>query len=246
MPSPKICLLDIETAPALAFVWGQKKYDQTVIEFSRPWHMLSFAHQILGETEVECRALPDFYTRPGNDKKLIESLWKVVNAADVVVAHNAKYDVGRFLARAAIHGLRAPSPFKVICTYKMSKPFGFSSRKLDDLAADLEVGRKLPHQGFRMWKDCMASLSSPAWEDMRRYNCHDVELLRGVYERLRGFGGHPDLNLISRQDGQFCPTCQSPNIQNRGYNFSRTGKRQRVQCMACGCWSSTGPFIKIA
>ena len=36
---PKILLLDIETSPALGYVW--KKWDTNVIEFKDSWYILS-------------------------------------------------------------------------------------------------------------------------------------------------------------------------------------------------------------
>ena len=45
--SPKILLFDIETAPALAWVWAQ--FDTSVIATEQDWYMLCFAYKWLDE-----------------------------------------------------------------------------------------------------------------------------------------------------------------------------------------------------
>ena len=84
-----------------------------------------------------------------------------------------------------------------------------------------------------------------AWPPMKDYNKQDIVLLEGVYLRLRRFmANHPRLTDFTKEHG--CPTCQSANVQLRGYTFNKTGKRQRMQCKDCGTWSVTGNLIKVA
>lgn len=243
--SPKIALLDIETAPAEGYFWGGGMREQDIIEIKKPWYMLSFAYKWLGEKKVTCYTLPDFPAARDRHEALIKKLWEVFDAADVLVAHNAKYDVGRALAKFAIYNLPPPSPYKVVCTYKLSKPFGFTSRKLDDLAAELGIGRKLPHQGKHTWFGCMAG-DERAWRTMERYNIHDVSpLLEGVYRRLRPFATtHPNLSHYSRLDA--CPVCQSGHLKNTGFNYLASGKKQRRTCLDCGHRFVTGKIIREA
>jgi hypothetical protein len=240
---PKICLLDIETAPALAWVWGNSKYEQDVIEFEKPWQMLSFAYKWLGEKKVICHTLPDFAPPGKAHETLIRRLWDIFDIADIIVAHNAKYDVGRALAKFAVYDLPPPSPYKVVCTYQLSKKFGFSSRKLDDLCMELGIGRKLPHQGKNTWFACMAG-DKGAWRTMKRYNCHDVSpLLEGIYLKFRPYAAnHPNLSHYSRLD--VCPVCQSGHIKNTGFNYLASGKRQRRTCLDCGHRFVTGKIIR--
>lgn len=235
MPA-KIGLFDIETFPAEALVWAHSKYQQDVIEFKRPWEIASFAYKWLGSKKTICHARPDF---KGDEKALVGKLHDFLDEADVVIAHNAKFDVGRALAKFAKYKFTPPTPYLTICTYKMSKPFGFSSRKLDDLAAEGGIGRKLPHQGKHTWLGCMASVDkyNDAWNTMRRYNIHDVDpLLEGVYNWLKPFSKHPLLTMWTRDEA--CGVCQSKHLQSRGLTLTKTGQRQRYQCMECGAWRS--------
>jgi hypothetical protein len=241
-------LFDTENAPNLGYTWGI--WEQNVIEVIQPWFFLSFAYKWQGSKAIRCISLPDF---PGyqnakiNDLHLVKELWRVMDEADVVIAHNGdRFDIRKANARFAKYRLGPPSPYKTVDTLKMARRhFQFDSNKLDELGHYLGVGRKLPHTGKHLWFGCMAG-DPKSWAIMRRYNCQDVALLERIYLHLRAWSAsHPKMNHISRQS-HCCPTCLSPNVQYRGHLFTRTGKRQRMHCMDCGTWSANGPLIRVA
>ena len=162
------------------------------------------------------------------------------------MAHNAKaFDVKKANQRFIFHSLQPPSPYKVYDTLLAARKVAkFDSNRLDSLARTLGVGAKLPTIGIDLWLACMDG-PGPQWDAMGRYNAMDVRVLRRVYERLKMWDtGHPRLTHFTRAEA--CPTCQSPNIQSRGFAYSSTGKRQRIVCTDCGAWSTTGPLIKEA
>src|SRR6266487_2734900 len=243
---PKIILFDIETAPRLAWVWGQ--YEQNVIDVKTEWYMLSFAWKELGTQKVTVHALPDYgawQTTRENDSDLAVALWKVLDDADVVIAHNGdRFDIRKANARFIAHGMKPPSPYKSIDTLKVARRhFKFDSNKLNDLGKYLGVGRKLPHTGAHLWFGCMNG-DPKAWALMRRYNRNDVELLERVYLKLRPWATtHPSLTHYTSKTA--CPTCQSPKIINSGYLYLKTGKRQRIKCTDCGAWSTRGGLIHV-
>ena len=247
MPEPRVLFFDTENAPNKGYTWG--KWEQNVIEFVTPWYFLSFAYKWQGEKAIHCVSLPDFpnYKKdPINDRRLVHQLWRVLDEADVVIAHNGdRFDIRKANARFAAHGFRPPSPYKTVDTLKIARRyFQFDSNKLDDLGQTLGVGRKLPHTGKHLWFGCMGG-DKKSWEIMRRYNCQDVALLERVYLKLRPFAvSHPNLNHISRSE--CCPTCQSPAWEYRGFNYTKTGKRRRMHCLSCGAWSTTGNLIRVA
>lgn len=242
---PKILLIDIETAPSLGYVWG--KWEQNVIEFKEDWYMLSFAFKWLGDKKVQARILPDypFYKKnPYNDKYLIEELWRLFDEADIIIAHHGDgFDVKKSNARFITHNLTPPSPYKTIDTLKIARRyFKFDSNKLDDLAQYLKIGRKAAHEGKNTWLGCMTG-DMKSWGIMKKYNAHDVTLLEEVYLRLRGWAStHPNLDNFTKNGN--CPNCQSPQLQRRGWNVAKTGKRSRLHCQKCGAWSSGSQLIK--
>lgn len=235
MPEPAVLYLDTENAPNLGYIWG--KWEQNVIETKTNWYFLSFAFKWQGSKAIQCCALPDFPAFKKNkecDRPLVKKLWEVLDAADVVIAHNGdRHDLRKAAARFAVHGLKPPAPYKTVDTLKLARKFfQFDSNRLDDLGQYLGVGRKLPHTGKHLWFGCMAG-DPAAWKTMRRYNCQDVALLERVYLKLRPWAtNHPNLSHISRADA--CPVCQSSDIKRSGWNYVATGRKQRSTCCDCG------------
>lgn len=236
----KILLLDIETAPSLGWVW--EKYDTNVIDFKSDWYILSYGYKWLGENKVHVVGLVDF---PGydkdreNDKKLMNTLWELLDEADVVIAHNGdKFDLKKINTRFLTHGLRPPTPYKTVDTLKIARSnFAFDSNKLDDLGRYLGVGRKIPNTGFHLWKGCMVG-DREAWRQMKQYNGHDVELLEKVYNIVYPWDKkHPAVNMGERDT---CPKCGSRDVQRRGFNFTILSKAQRYQCQNCYGWFAGG------
>lgn len=235
----KIGLVDIETFPLRAFSWGPK-WEANLLKITEPIQLAMFAYKTLGEKEVYAIGLPDVK----NEKALVKELWRVFDQYDVLIAHNgARFDFTMGNAFFAQQGLKPPSPYQVIDTKLVAKRyFRFTSNKLDDLGTFLELGRKEQTGGMELWWDCMDNKPA-AWAKMRRYNKQDVLLLEKVYLKLRPWMvNHPNSN-VSDGTTMNCPTCAGANLIRRGFNFSKTAKRQRYVCMSCRSWSN-GPTIK--
>lgn len=234
----KVLLVDIETAPNLAYVWG--KWEQDVIAFKEHWYMMSYAYKWLGEKTTRVVALPDFrlYKREkSNDRELVKSLWELFNEADVIIAHNGDaFDIKKSNARFIQHRLEPPMPYKTIDTLKWArKYFKFDSNKLDDLGDYLKVGRKVQTGGFHLWLGCIAG-DNKAWDKMREYNKYDVILLENIYYKIRGWAkGAPNMNLLLGGSMK-CPTCGSEHTIKRGYSYTQVATYQQYQCKNCGCW----------
>lgn len=235
MAKPKIILLDIEISPNVSYTWGGK-YEVNVIEFMREWEILSFAYKELGKRKVHCVARVDF--KDYTENSLVKAAWKVLDSADVVIAHfGDSFDIPKLRAKFLEHKLPPPTPFKTIDTVKIARSqFKFTSNKLNDLAKTLQLGQKKETGGINLWFQCMQGNKS-AWSRMKAYNKHDVVLLEQVYERLKAwFPAHPNFALLADRPG--CPVCASAHVQRRGYYVMKTRKAARFQCGACGAWFS--------
>ena len=109
---PKVAFIDIETAPILATVWTL--FEANAVWVERDTFLLGFAVQWMGEKDVKTHCLPDY---PGyqknkhNDGKLVADLWKILNEADVIIAHNGdSFDVKKInarLGRSRLYSTRA-------------------------------------------------------------------------------------------------------------------------------------------
>lgn len=245
----RILILDIETAPILGNVWRIWKENVGLNQIERDWFILSFGAKWLGEdwliyedqSRVPVQQIED-------DKILLAKLWKLLDEADIVVAHNGrKFDVRKINARLVMNGFKPPSPFKIVDTLEIAKAsFAFTSNRLEYLADKLNKKyRKQKHAdypGFELWRAVMAG-DKKAWAAMRTYNEHDVLSLEEVYLTLRPWDRrHPNVDVYADDSEQVaCPYCGGTHLQRRGFFYTNSGKYQRYQCMSeqCGGWSRT-------
>ena len=235
---PKILLIDIETSPNLGYVWG--KWQQDVIAFEKEWYILCYTVKWLGEKGITTVSLPQFKffysVDPEDDRKVVESLWKWLDKADIVIAQNGdEFDLKKINARFAIHGLKPPSPYKTIDTLKQARRyFGFTSNKLGDLAKYLGIREGKLDTTFGLWRGCMAG-DPKSWATMERYNRRDVEILEAVYNRLKPWDTyHPVVGAY--KDETVCSRCGSNDIQSRGLYVAKTITYRRFHCQSCGGW----------
>ena len=242
MSKPKILLFDIENAPNLAYIWNlwQEVTSSEMIE--NPWYLLCWSAKWLDDDKIYSSALIDFpkeYKKDKeNDKQVLKQLWKLLDEADIVIAHNAKkFDVRKSNARFIMNGLTPPSPYKIIDTLEAARQyFFFTSNKLNDLGKYLKVGQKVETGGFKLWRACMAG-DKKAWKQMVTYCINDITLLEKIYLKLRPYIlNHPNLTVYMDEDF-ICPKCGSKHIHKEGYTFTNAGKYQRFSCKDCGAWS---------
>ena len=232
---PKVLVLDIETFPNIAYVWG--KYDQNVIRYTQQSCIATFVAKWLGEKKIISRSLPDYKGyKPGSydDRAIVEDLWKVFDEADIIIAHNGdQFDIKVVVGRFLIYGMTPPRPFKTVDTKKVVKDIArYNSNSLDDLCGLLELGRKIKTD-FDLWEGCIKG-DMKFWNLMVKYNRMDVLLLEKLYLRLLPFAKtHPNLAFWTRG---MCPKCGSYDVQYRGMARCITRQYQRFQCKKCGSW----------
>lgn len=246
MAAPKILFIDIETAPIIMAAWTM--FEANAVWIERDTYIMCVAARWGANGRTRTYALPDYpaYKRDRhNDKSLCGDLFKMLDEADVVVAHNGDaFDIKKINSRLAVHGFKPPSPFKSVDTLKVARrAFKFDSNKLDNIGRYLGKGQKMPHTGAKLWRDCVNG-DPKAWRKMCRYNARDVKLLVDVYEEIKPWAAnHPDLRAYDGRIG--CPKCRSINVQRRGFAVCATHKYERFQCLSCGGWHK-GPIIKKA
>jgi len=231
----------LETTPCLGYFWGDKLYEQDIIEVVQDSYILCFAYQWEHEEEVKWVGLPQFGTfnrDKKDDKQVVKKLWELLHEADVATAHNGKsFDFKIAHTRFLLHGMKPPSPYQMLDTKQIAKKyFRFPSNKLDELSRQLEQERKLPHTGKKLWLDAMAG-DPEAWKVMEEYNKHDVVLLRNRYKDfLPWIQGHPNRNIYSPDGVPKCPNCGSAQIAPEGHTYNLTTRVQKWRCRKCGRW----------
>jgi DNA polymerase III epsilon subunit-like protein len=238
----KILVLDIETAPNHAYVWSIWKEICSTDFITDEWYILCWCAKWLGESKIYKGSLhdcKDYKVGFNNDKEILIPLHKLLDEADIVIAHNGlRFDCKKIRARFIYHGITPPSPFRVIDTLCAAKAtFAFTSNRLDDLGKFLKVGKKVDTGGFKLWKGCMNGIEA-CWKKLLKYCSNDVKLLERVYLKIRPYlKQHPNLGIYSDENRAVCPTCGSKKIRYSGHAFTQSGKFRRFQCMSCHKWA---------
>jgi hypothetical protein len=237
MSGPKILLVDIETAPMLAHVWGL--WDQTIglNQIKADWHILSWSAKWLDSPEIfykDQRKAKDI----SKDKSLLLPLWRLLNKADIIVTQNGKsFDEKKLNARFIQNGMKPPSSFKHIDTKLIAKKrFAFTSNKLEYLAKALGAKTKKmkskKFQGFDLWSECLKG-NLAAWKEMERYNKADVLALESVYLKLRPWDQSVNFEVYADKGVMTC-NCGSTDFHKNGKAYSALGIYSRYRCRKCG------------
>jgi DNA polymerase III epsilon subunit-like protein len=167
----------------------------------------------------------------------METLWDMINEADIVVGHNGdNFDVKTMNARFAVHGIEAPSSYRTVDTLKIARrKFRFASNKLDYLGKILGVGRKIETGGWKLWDDIVTHRDKKAFDKMVEYNIQDVLLLEDVYKELAPWDErHPSTTIFGALDVKACNICGSEKLQKNGSYATNTQKYQKYKCKDCG------------
>ena len=226
---PKILLLDIETAPAVAYVWGLHDQNININQVVKPGYVLCWSARWLdGEMEF-CKITQ-------GQRKMLLRIRNLLDEADAVVHYNgASFDIPVLNREFIKHKIPPPSPFKQIDLYRaIHRTTRFDSGKLAFVAKELKIGEKLSTGGFELWEGCMNGDQS-AWAIMEKYNRQDVELLVTLYKRLLPWiPAHP---VLTSGEGLSCTRCEGKHLQRRGQAVVSGGAYARYQCQDCGAWS---------
>jgi len=228
---PRIGVLDIETAPMRAYVWGLKDQNLTPAQIERDWSIIAFTFKWLGGKDVVYVDLRD-KTDITDDRDLLELLWILLDKADIIITQNGKkFDSRRINARFIMHGIKPPSPYKHLDTYLIAKNAGdFSSNKLEYLTDKLCTKyKKLSHSkypGWSLWLACMNG-DIKAWNEMKRYNIRDVLATEELYMKLRAWAPQ-NAPSVTWMDG--CKRCGEAKLTGNGIR----GQMQRRRCLNCG------------
>ena len=231
----KRLLLDIETAPHLAAVWGMFNQNVSLDTLLSSGYTLCWAAKWYGSDEVIYDSL-----HRNKHRVMMSNLHDLLCEADVVIHYNGrKFDIPTINKEFVGLGLKPPVPYKQVDLLETARrQFRFASNKLDYVAQYLGIGQKIKHKGFELWKGCMDNDKS-SWEQMMEYNIQDVVLLEELYNRmLPWIRSHPNHGLYADVSEQpVCPSCGSRHVQRRGTARTGVGLYQRYQCKDCGTWS---------
>jgi DNA polymerase elongation subunit (family B) len=232
----RVLLLDIETAPNTAFVWGLYDQDVGLSQIIDTSYILCWAAKWLGQPEIHFERT---LHQKRSSKGMLRHIHGLMECADMIVTYNGnKFDIPTLNREFLIHGIPPPAPTKLMDLYQhVKRRFRFSSNKMDHVAQELGIGKKVEHEGFSLWVKCMEN-DKDAWKTMEQYNRNDVVILEGIYDRILPW--LPNQGHAVRNDGQLvCPNCGGTKYQQRGFQYSQVAKYVRFQCLSCFHWFRT-------
>lgn len=241
----KTLVFDVETTPMLAYVWDLHEQNVRLNQIHTDSNIIAWSAKWLGESPSKIRYMDqrnakDVY----NDKKILQPLWKLLDEADIVITQNGKsFDGPRLNARFIMHGMKPPSPYKHLDTYRIVRSVAkFTSNKLEYLTAKLctkykkKSHKKFP--GLSLWIACLAG-NKEAWNVMKDYNIHDVLSTEELYEKIKAWvpQSMPNVHIVEDVSKK-CRTCGRVGIMmKRGFFYTKLGSYQRYQCKSCGAWA---------
>lgn len=232
--NPKILLIDIETSPNVAHVWGLFKQNVGINQLMDSSRTMCLAWKWYGENKI------NFIKErsPEKNQNVVDKAWELLDEADIIIHYNGKkFDIPTLNKEFILNHYAPPSPYKQVDLLSVAKKqFRFPSNKLDYVAKALGYTGKVAHEGHELWVRCMAGDKS-AWSKMKEYNTHDVILLEEVYDRmLPWITNHPNMALYTNPTEPTCPNCGGTHLQKRGQQHTNVMSYQRYQCNDCGTW----------
>ena len=231
----KILLLDIETTPILAFVWGLWDQNINLQGIEQDWHLISWSARWLFDGTTYSDVLFPEEAKQHNDERICASMWNLLDQADITVTHNGNgFDLKRLNTRFLANKMVPPTPYQSIDTLVVAKnTFGFTSNKLDYINEYLGLPKKVG-TSFDLWRGCYYG-DKESLSKMQEYNKGDVEILEDLYLRLRPYiKNHPNLNLWSSENVSVCPNCGSKNLNWNHTYYTYTGYYKGFRCLDCG------------
>jgi uncharacterized protein YprB with RNaseH-like and TPR domain len=225
---------DIETSPMIAYTW-RIGYDLNLnhTNIISDWKIICVSYKWEGSDKIYNLK----WDKNQDDKELVRKFVNVLNQADEIVAHNGdRFDIKKIRTRAVLQGVQMKPKYRSLDTLKKAKAhFSFNSNGLNNLAKDLNVGEKMPHTGFQMWKDVLDGKKS-ALKMMCDYCNVDVIVLEDVYLAMQNYILH-NTNVSTHNGGYkcACPNCGSEDIELVKNNFTALGTIKRdMGCKTCG------------
>jgi hypothetical protein len=235
----KTLFLDIETMPHL--MWGFDMFNQnfSLEQVHTPGWVACFSYMWDGQKKASLSSEKEI-----DHDRMIEKAHELLEQADVVVHFNGdRFDIPHLNWEFIQAGLGPPAPSIMVDLRKTVKArFRPMSGKLQHIVQQLDIGTKVNHDGFPLWRGWMEGNEKDI-RLMHRYAKRDTELLKPLFDAFTPWIPQlPNVALFEELTGLHC-RCGSTNLHKRGFSYTPTAKRQRYQCQDCGTWLTSGKAV---
>lgn len=228
-------LLDIETSPNLADVWGLWNQNVSLNQLRESSYTLCWAAKWHGEKKIF------FGSEWGNPLDFIGEIWNLMDEADAITTYNGDhFDLKTLNKEFLLEGLGPPSPYRSIDLYKVvKKQFQFPSYKLEYVLKKLKLTQKIKHGlGHELWVRVLNG-DKKAQALMAKYCKGDIfPSLEELHDTLLPWiPNYPNILLYTEEDKRGeCVRCTEGTLQKRGFHYTANGKFQTYRCTGCGGW----------
>jgi hypothetical protein len=231
--APRVLTFDIETAPALAYVWGSWGVNINPDMVVEPSRILCWAAKWFDEKKVIAAA----EWEPGGHAGMLEKLWQLLDEADVVAGYNSNgFDIKHVNRSFIERGYLPPSPYQTVDLIKTVRSrFKFPSNRLGQIGQSLDIGSKLDTGGWSLWANVLDG-DDKARAKFLKYCKQDVrltdQLLRVLAPWIKGL---PHYGLWSG-DLTACYACGNNVLRPDGLTYTKTQAFLRLAC-ECGAYN---------
>lgn len=230
----KILVIDLETRPMLSYHW-QPKVDYIPPSMNvDKGGIMCFAAKWYGSPKVMFHADWD----DGGYEEMIHEAWRLLESSDIVVTYNGVGFDCKLFNRAFVElGLGPPTPWKDVDLIKAARSrFRFPYNSLNEVCRDLGLELKLDHEGFLLWVGCMEG-DEKARRKMARYAKRDVVVSEQLFDVLRPWCKHPNINLYRGVTVSGCHACGSDRLEAAGWYYTSSRAYSQFRCTTCGAIS---------
>ena len=223
-----ILILDIETKPIKALVWGLFNQNISINQILEPGGVLCVGLKWLGDKDSYM-----FSVWEHGYEEMIKAVHSFMEEADALITYNGnKFDIPILRGACAEINLDPFPNIASIDVYRTVRTLKLTSSKLAYVGPFFKIGKKIETGGMELWKGVMDG-DAKLQTKMEKYCDQDVRLLEKVYLRLLPYiVQHPNLGGGSGS----CPRCKSTKRTKRGTRLTAMYRIQRYKCQNCGGW----------
>ena len=232
MTEPRILWIDIEAAPAKAYIWDLKTRYVPLKHVAEDGYVLCFAYRWNDEKEA---TVVSRWTR--GEKAMVQKAWNLLDEADIVIHYNGNnYDIPRLNTEFLRYRMGPPSPSHPIDLFRTVRQFRVLSRSMQHMLDILGLDSKMEHKGMELWTGCMEGNAEDR-QTMEEYNLQDVLVMGDLYKELRPWiKDHPNMSLYMDLDKKSCPKCGSEDLRFKGYKRTKVMNYKQYKCNSCGSY----------
>jgi len=230
MHKPRILVIDIETAPAELWGWGMFKQNFGVEQVKAHPYILCVGYKWVGERRTYCLRGWEL-----GQREMLRQTLALLEECDAAVSKNgSRFDIPWIRTELLKYKIGVLPKLTHIDLEKAARAyFRFLSNKLDYIVQYLDIGKKVEHEGFPLWRKVMEG-SREARRRMVEYCKGDVVVTEKLYiEMGPHIENHPAIRAVG---SHACVFCHSKKTQKRGPRYTACFKIQRHQCLDCRKW----------